>query len=199
MYGTIGPTKKQFFYKGFIMNFVSLFRNVVMTVVLITGINAQDFGMVPASANELDREALSLIKDELKSSLKTLIAIRNSQDPALQSSMSNTLKETLYIIGALILGGGSILLAIIRAAGLENVCQVLSDPRGQSAALVGFPFFVIAVIIAYTFLKLIFSRLLAQKESATTTNIKESLMLIEQTINKLNYEIKKVERLSPIV
>ncbi len=180
------------------MNISSFLRNVALVTLFATSLNAQDssFGIVPltSTANELDREALSLIKDELKSSLKMLVAIRNTQDPLLQSSMNNVLKEALYILGALTIGGGCIVAIVINSAGLNNVWEILGTTAGRNAALIGLPFLLVGTIIVYTLLKLTFSRLLAQKND-TTTNIKDSLTLIEQTINKLNYEIKKVERI----
>ena len=46
------------------------------------------------------------------------------------------------------------------------------------------------------FLKFVFGRLLASADKdLTNLNIKDALAHIDQTINKLDYEIKKIERL----
>jgi hypothetical protein len=145
---------------------------------------------------ELDMEVFSHLKDELQTAKKVFEEIRDSQNPGILKSavgsFGGLMKELAYISTALFLVGG-VGYAGCFAVNL-NPSDLLSNNYGiaaliATAAILGLP-----VILTYAFLKLLFGRLLATSDK-DVKSIKESLGHIELVINKLDYEIKKVENL----
>lgn len=180
------------------MKIISASWYLLLAGFIFAGLNAQSKPFSTAyDHHEIDMEVFSLIKDELETARKTLVEIRDSQNPALArqalSSFGGLIKELAYIGGAAALGGSCALgagLLIDATIGVEN----LRNQLGGALLLLSIPPVLFSVIISYVFLKLLFGRLLAASEK-DAHNIKESLTLIDQTISQLNYEIKKIERL----
>lgn len=179
------------------MKLTSILQSLLFVSLLFTGLHAQPahFNM-PFDLNTVDMEIFSLVKDELESTRKILQDIHNSQNPALikaaASSVGGFIKEVGYIGGALTLGC-SVIVGFGLMAGLD-LKETLNDPMGQGAVLVVLPFAIVSTIISYACLKIIFNKLLASSEK-DTHHIKESLGEIAQSVHKLSYEIKKIERL----
>jgi len=152
------------------------------------------------SLHDLDPEMLFLIKTELEAARKVLIEIRDTQNPAIikkaVGSLGAIIKELTYIAGAVALGGGSTLLGITLIMGEGAVNRLMESDGGRGAILVVLPVIVGSIIVTYAFLKLVFGRLLSSSDkNAANLNIKDALSQIDQTINKLDYEIKKIDRL----
>jgi len=184
-----------------------LFRSLLLVGFLCVGLQAQigvlakktDSITHPDVTNEIDKEVFLLIKGELDIAKKLLIEIRNSQNPALIKSavysLGSVLKELMYILGAVTLGGGCTVAGIGLIIGEGNLTNILNNPMGQGATLIALPAVIFSIILTYAFLKSIFGWLASDDKDQTGLNVKEALMHIDQTINKLDYEIKKIERL----
>lgn len=185
------------------MNFVSALRIVVFGTVLFGGLNANPtrYYEQESSLDAIDREALDLIRAELEDTKKVLIAIQNSQNPAMikaaASSVGGAFKELLYIASAVALGGGSIVAGLALIMGQRNFNALLQNPTAQGITFIALPIAAVSMIFTYIFLKLVFGRLLASSPQ-DAHHIKESLADISKTIHKLNYEIKKIERLGKL-
>ncbi|MBD3231985.1 hypothetical protein GF322_05010 [Candidatus Dependentiae bacterium] len=143
--------------------------------------------------NELDTDALMMMKYELEKTKNVLVQIKNTQNPAFFSKISiafvSLIKELLYITGATFLGGGFSVLGLIQAtsSGMIND-RIIHNPI---TIFIGLPSLIMSIIITYAILKKIFK---SNSPDIVAQNIKEHLDFIDQTIKKLNYEIKKIER-----
>jgi len=146
------------------------------------------------SIHKLDREALLLLRDELESAKKTLIDIRDSQNPSVAkqalSKLGGVIKELTYILSAI----------AIDASVVSAICTILDirheDILNGKAGIVLLPVATFSILFTYIFLKFVFGWLLASSnKNITAQNIKDSLVTIDQIINKLNYEIAKIQRI----
>lgn len=173
-----------------------MMKSLFAAVLLASGLslNAETARYRALEMAEIDMETFSLLRKELQSAKKVFEDLRDSQNPgAMKSavgSLGGVMKELAYISSALILVCGFEVGVLI--AFNVNPLEFLRNQFGAgllvaSVPVVGFP-----VILTYAFLKILFGKILASSNQ-DAKNIKESLTQIEQIINKLDYEIKKVE------
>ena len=138
-----------------------------------------------------------LLKADFETAKKILIQIRDSQNPSLikssVSALGTTVKEIVYILSAIFFGGGSLVAGAAILIGPRELEAFANNPVLIASSFVVFP---VTIITSYIFLKLIFGRLLASSDpNVIGKSIQEALTLIDQTLNKLDYEIRKIEHL----
>ena len=177
------------------------FRHLLLlTIFFFSGLNSyqQDSTVSLDPMYDIDSESLSFIKNELIITKNVLINIRDGQNPAIGkkifSAFGNLLKELLYVGSAVAIGGGCVIGGIALLVGPQNISTMLENSLAQGAVFIALPPLIVSIIITYTFLKLIFDHILSSRDMFAV-NIKENLLSLEQIINKLNYTIKKIERL----
>lgn len=121
---------------------------------------------------------LSLLKSEFSKVKTALNQIKDSQDPSVVragvSTLEGLLKEITYITTATLFGGGSVVLL------------------GTAGALLVLP---VTILASYISLKFIFHYvILPYKSTISVPHIKESLLSLEQSLDNLDNEIKKIEK-----
>lgn len=180
------------------MKIFTIMKVFLFSCFVVAGLNAQKpYVPFQQSPEHVDMATILLLKSEFETAKKVLIQIRDSQNPSLIKSGVSTLgtivKEIVYITSALFFGGGSLLLGAGAVVGPEGLRALSENPLVVAGSLVVFP---VTIITSYIILKLIFGRLLASSDpNVMEKNIQEALMLIDQTLNKLDYEIRKIEHL----
>ena len=178
----------------------------VIVFSVFTGINAQQnpyysvSQSMSGSIGRVDKATLLLLKAELESAKKVLIEIRDGQKSSIigsgVSAIGTAIKETLYVAFASFLGGGGACIGLSIILGPDNVEKALHSPAGQGAALIVLPIILGSSFVTYVMLKLIVGKLLAFSNSNELgKNVKEALLMIEQTLNRLDYDIMKLEQL----
>lgn len=173
----------------------SILRVGLIALIGFIGLNAQPVDGKPLYEN-LDQEVFFLVKKEFENTKKILIEIRDSQNPALAKQAFNFLgtstSNLMYMLSAIFLGGGAELLGTILIVGPDNVQQAISTPQGVGIALMCLPALIIPILITYKILKWMFEG----SNNKGAIDIKAALSLIDQTINKIDYELMKMDRLA---
>lgn len=139
-----------------------------------------------------NKETLYFLKNELTIARNVLLEIRDNANPGAVASLGKILstlfKEALYI-------GVSGVIVVAPIAGLDQGLgwQLLNNPvtLGFTASGVA-----IGMVITYTLIKLIFGKLLASDTNSLNRNVKESLVQIDYTLNRISFAIDRIERIS---
>lgn len=182
------------------MKIISFASSLLLCGILCAPLNAQlEPSSMPntngnnqqVSIHKLDREALLLVKNELESAKKVLIEIRDSQNPSAArqalSGLGSTLTNLWYFILATAIWGIPVVVI------LSTIGDHLFDSSaGKIAAAAGFSTLLGTILITYIILKWLLS---SSNKNMTAKNINEALLAIDQTINKLSFEIAKVKNL----
>lgn len=173
-----------------------MMKSLFAAVLLATGVslNAETARYRALEMAEIDMETFSLLRKELQSAKKVFEDLRDSQNPgAMKSavgSFGGLMKQLLYIASSLVLVCG-VELGVLVALGVDPT-QFLNNRMGAGLLLAAIPFVGFPTILTYATLRILFEKILSSSNQ-DAKNIKESLTQIEQIINKLDYEIKKVE------
>lgn len=146
----------------------------------------------------VDPELLMVIKNQLISLDKRLVETEKKyhQSSVKKSfvAVQNLIKQLCYISGSITIGGvptGIILWNIIEPHYLYNVPnQIMAGVGILSGSL-------LSTVLVYISLKFIMKKIGNQSYSQDQM-IKDNLVFIEQILNKLSYEVKKIERLLTI-